>query len=78
MCNMDNQNLEKALKQHLKLLDKKLQRTESLRAAGWVGSMVSAGLVLAATAERIPVIAGIAIAAAFLNIMATHLVSKKK
>lgn len=75
---MENQNLEKALKQHLKLLDKKLQRTETLRTAGWIGSMVSAGLVLAAMAERIPVIAGIAIGAAILNIMATHLVSKKK
>jgi len=75
---MGNENLEKALKHELQVLDKKLQKTETLRLGGWIGSMVGAGLVLATMADQIHVIAAIAIGAAILNIMATHLVSRKK
>lgn len=75
---MGHTNLEKALKHELQVLDKKLQKAETLRLAGWVGSTVGAGLVLTTMVDQIPVIAAIAIGAAILNIMATHLVSKKK
>lgn len=75
---MENENLENALKHELQMLDKKLQKTETLRLAGCIGSMVGAGLLLATMAERLPVIAAIAIGSAIFNIIATRLVSKKK
>ena len=75
---MGNENLEKALKHELQVLDKKLQKTETLRLAGWIGSMVSAALVLTTMADHLLVIATITVGAAILNIMATRLVSGKK
>lgn len=75
---MANENLEKTLKEELQRLEKKLKKTETLRLAGWIGSMVGAGLVLSAMADQIPVVVAIGVGGALLNIMATSLVSRKK
>jgi hypothetical protein len=75
---MGKKNLEKALKDELQRLDRNLQKAEALRSAGWIGSVVGAGLVLATRADHIPVIIAIAIGATMLNIMAARLISKRK
>ena len=75
---MESNHLEGALKKELQRLDKKLRKTEALRSIGWVGSIVGASLALSTVADRIPIIAAIAIGGALLNLVAVRFVSRKK
>jgi hypothetical protein len=77
-CPMEADHLEKELKNELQRLDRKLRKTETLRLAGWIGSIVGASLFLSTMADQIPVIAAIAFGGTLLNIVATRVVSRKK
>jgi hypothetical protein len=70
-------HIERVLKDELQRLEKKLRVTEMLRAAGWVGSLVGASLVLSAMADQLLFVAAIAGGAALLNLAATRLLSRK-
>jgi hypothetical protein len=74
---MVTDQLERALKNELQLLEKKLRKTEFLRFMGWIGSIVGASLVLSSVADQIPVIVAIALGGLLLNIVATCFVSRK-
>ncbi|MBN1841812.1 MAG: hypothetical protein JW883_05965 [Deltaproteobacteria bacterium] len=75
---MHTDHIEKELKKEINRIEKKLDRTQTLRSAAWIGSGLAAGLVLSTMASQIPLLAGMVAGGALLNVALKGFVSRKR
>ncbi len=75
---MGTDHIQKAIKQDLQRVERKLSKTEALQSAAWIGSGVGAGLILSSQAEHIPILIGMAAGGAILDVATKRILSQKK
>ncbi|OEU46698.1 MAG: hypothetical protein BBJ60_08600 [Desulfobacterales bacterium S7086C20] len=75
---MDIENIETVLKKELNSVEKRLDRTQSVHSAAWIGTGLGLGLILATMTSQIPILVAMAAGGVLLNIAATQIISRKR
>lgn len=78
MPHMESDRLENALKDEIKRLDRQLNKTEYLQSAGWIGSAMGVGLIVAGMADRLPVLIAMIGAGVVLDAAVARISTRKK
>ncbi|MBW2109479.1 MAG: hypothetical protein JRI36_12565 [Deltaproteobacteria bacterium] len=78
MPHVDTDRLETVLKDEIKRVDKQLDKAECFRSAGWIGSAMGAGFILAGMADRLPVLIAMIGAGMLLDMVVARISARKK
>lgn len=75
---METSCVEKALKNELKCVEKKIRKKEALEFAGWLGSVTGTVVVLTTMADHIALLLSMTAGGILLNMAATRFFSRKE
>jgi len=75
---MPDEKIVSALKSELNRIDQKLRDARTLQSAAWLGTALAIGLFLATMTDHVPLVIGMAVGGAALNLAATHILSRKR